>query len=58
MKRIEDYLSVEQVSIKMGFNEDTIRRWCRNKDIKSFKVGRKIRIYESEVVAFIERGEA
>ena len=58
MERIEDFLTVDQVSVKMGFNQDTIRRWCLNKDIKSYKVGNKIRIYEADVVAFIKSGEA
>lgn len=58
MKKIEDYLSVEQVAQKMGFTERTIKKWCNNKDIPYYKVGRQIRIYEQDIIKFIESGRA
>lgn len=58
MEKIEDFLTVEQVSDKMGFNQDTIRKWCRNKDLRSYKVGRQLRIQEKDVVDFIKNGRA
>lgn len=58
MNRIEDYLTVEQVAQKMQFEETTIRKWCREKAFKYYKVGRQIRILEKDIVEFIESGRA
>ena len=58
MDKIEDYLTVEQVAKKMQFEEDTIRKWCRDGVLPYFKVGRQFRLLEKEVVEFIKQGRA
>lgn len=58
MNKIEDFLTVEQVAKKMQFEEDTIRRWCREKVLPHYKVGRQIRILEKDVIKMIEEGKA
>lgn len=58
MKKIEDYLTVIEVAEKMKFKERTILKWCNNGDLTHCKVGGKIRILESDVVALIEQGRA
>ena len=58
MKEIKDFLTVGQVSEKMGFKESTILTWCRAKVLNHYKVGGQIRILESDVVAMIEEGKA
>jgi len=58
MNRIEDYLTVKQVAEKMQFEESTIKKWCRDRVLPSYKVGRQIRILESDVIDFIEKGRA
>ena len=58
MKKIEDFMTVEQTAQKMGFKESTILTWCRSKVLNHYKVGGQIRILESDVVTMIEDGKA
>ncbi len=58
MRKIEDFMTVEQTAEKMGFEESTIIKWCREKRFDSYKVGKQIRILEEDVVGFIESGKA
>ena len=57
MNEIKDFLTVEEVAVRMRFKESTILTWCRSKVLVHYKVGGQIRILESDVVAMIEEGK-
>lgn len=51
---MEKLLSPEQAAEALGFIPETIRQWIRQKKIKAIKIGRKWRIKESDLQAFLE----
>ncbi len=58
MRKIEDFMTVEKKKKKMGFEESTIIKWCREKRFDSYKVGKQIIILEVDVVGFVDSGKA
>jgi excisionase family DNA binding protein len=51
---MEDLLTVKQVSVKLGVNGETVRRWLVSGKIKGAKVGGKLwRIREIDLTDFV-----
>ena len=53
-KWIETTLSVEEVAVYVGMNQETVRRWCRSGDLGHYKVGNLFRIKSSDLHTFLE----
>lgn len=53
-KWIETTLSVEEVAVNLGMNQETIRRWCRSGELGSYKIGNLFRIKSSDLHTFLE----
>ncbi len=53
----ERYLSPDDVAHKLNVKPLTVRRWLKSGKLKGLKVGRLWRIRESELEAFLERGQ-
>ncbi|GAA4296857.1 helix-turn-helix domain-containing protein [Anaerocolumna aminovalerica] len=54
----ESWSSLEEVSIFLGVNKDTIRNWIKKKDMPAHKVGRQWKFKISEVDAWIKSGKS
>ena len=54
----EDMLDVRQVAALCRVATVTVRRWCDSAKLKSYRVGGSRRIYRSDLLDFIDRGEA
>ena len=54
---MEKLYSVEDLAKYFGTHVMTIRRWIYDGKITSFKVGRKVRVTETELQKFIENSK-
>lgn len=56
VKRMEKLLTVKEVTQIFAVNERTVRRWLvqENNPLPHIKVGGRIRIKESEMIAWVE----
>jgi excisionase family DNA binding protein len=45
--------SVDDVASQLGVSPKTVRRWIAAKELPVYRVGRQLRISESDLVAFI-----
>jgi excisionase family DNA binding protein len=50
---MESLLSVEEGAQKLGLHPVTLRKWLREKRISGVKVGRKWKLRESDLRAFV-----
>lgn len=56
-KEIEKLYTVKEVASILNMAEITIRQWLGNGKIKAIRIGRTVRIPESEIKKLINRGE-
>ena len=49
-----ELLTVEEVSERIKVIKDTVREWLRNGDLVGIKLGKAWRIYEQDLVKFLE----
>lgn len=54
----EPWSGLEEVSIYLGVNKDTIRNWIKKTDIPAHKVGRQWKFKLSEVDAWVKSGKS
>lgn len=57
-KANEPWSSLEEVSIYIGANKDTIRNWIKKTDIPAHKIGRQWKFKLSEVDAWVKSGRS
>lgn len=50
----DEWLSVEDIAHILKMDEETVRRWIRNRQLKAYKFGRNFRIRRSDLDKFIE----
>ncbi len=48
-------LTTEDAAKRLGLHPETVRRFLREGTLHGVKIGRKHRIEESEIVAYVER---
>jgi excisionase family DNA binding protein len=53
----ERYLSPDDVAKKLNISPLTVRRWLKAGKMKGVRVGRLWRVRESDLEAFLKRGE-
>ncbi len=49
-----EYLTITQVSIKLGVNIETVRRWLFKGQLKGFKAGKQWRVRRHDLSEFIK----
>ena len=54
----ERWLSVDQISLHLGVNPDTIYKWITRKRMPAHKVGRLWKFLASEVDQWVKGGQA
>ncbi len=52
-----EYLTINQVSTKLGVNPETVRRWLTKKQLNGFKVGKQWRIRRHDLSEFIKSNQ-
>ena len=50
---MESLLSIEESAEKLGLHPETLRKWLREKRISGVKVGRKWKLQEADLRAFV-----
>lgn len=48
-------LTTEDAAKRLGLHPETVRRFLREGTLRGVKIGRKHRIEENEIVAYVER---
>jgi excisionase family DNA binding protein len=51
-----EFLSVGEVARRLQISEETVRRWVREGQLASIRVGRQFRIYPHDLERFLARG--
>jgi excisionase family DNA binding protein len=51
-----EYFTVREIAEKLGVMPATVRSWCRNNKIKSYKVGRLTRVKKQDYYLFCRQG--
>jgi excisionase family DNA binding protein len=51
------YLSAEQIAERLNVSAQSVRAWLRTGKLKGVRAGRLWRVLESELEAFLERGQ-
>lgn len=52
----EKMLTVKQAADMLGLTESAVRRWVLMRRISSYRVGRSVRIAESEIARILRQG--
>lgn len=50
----DEWLSVEEVAQILKMDEETVRRWIRNRQLKAYKFGRDLRIRRDDFDRFVK----
>jgi excisionase family DNA binding protein len=50
----DEWLSVEEVAQILKMDEETVRRWIRNKQLKAYRFGRDLRIRRDDFDKFVK----
>lgn len=58
LKTNEPWSSLEEVSVYLGVNKDTIRNWIKKTDIPAHKIGRQWKFKLSEVDVWVKSGKS
>ena len=53
----ERLFTVRELAEYLSLNEETIRRWIKSEKLPALKIGRELRVKESEVEKFLEASE-
>jgi excisionase family DNA binding protein len=50
----DEWLSVEEVAQILKMDEETVRRWIRNRQLKAYRFGRDLRIRRDDFDKFVK----
>lgn len=50
----DEWLSVEEVAQILKMDEETVRRWIRNRQLKAYRFGRDLRIRRDDFDRFVK----
>lgn len=50
----DEWLSVEEVAQILKMDEETVRRWIRNRQLKAYRFGRDLRIRREDFDEFVK----
>jgi excisionase family DNA binding protein len=50
----DEWLSVEEVAQILKMDEETVRRWIRNRQLKAYRFGRDLRIRRDDFEKFVK----
>ena len=50
----DEWLSVEEVAQTLKMDEETVRRWIRNRQLKAYRFGRDLRIRRDDFDKFVK----
>lgn len=50
----DEWLSVEEVAQILKMDEETVRRWIRNRQLKAYRFGRDLRIRREDFDKFVK----
>lgn len=54
----EPWANLEEVSVFLGVNKDTVRNWIKKTDIPAHKIGRQWKFKLSEVDEWVKSGKS
>lgn len=54
MSQQDEWLSVEEVAQILKMDEETVRRWIRNRQLKAYRFGRDYRIRRDDFDRFVK----
>lgn len=50
----DEWLSVEEIAQILKMDEETVRRWIRNRQLKAYRFGRDLRIRRDDFDTFVK----
>jgi excisionase family DNA binding protein len=50
----DEWLSVEEIAQILKMDEETVRRWIRNRQLKAYRFGRDLRIRRDDFDKFVK----
>ena len=50
-----ELLTTEEIAARLRVSDATVRRWCRNGELKAQRAGRQYRITENDLKAFLNK---
>lgn len=51
------YMSTREVALRLGIHRDTVRKYCREGQLKGIKIGERHRVREGDLLNFIRERE-